>query len=510
MKGRRLFINTIFSTATSLLLRFAGLIFQVFLSRRMGASGIGLFYLILSVSTFAATIAISGVRFATTRIISEEVGRGRVSHIGATVKRCLLYGVTFGFIASVALYFSAGFIGESIIDDARSVFALKILSAGMPFLSAGAVLSGYFVGVCRIGRSAIGAISEEFFKIIISVWLICLVPSGNIEMMCAAVVCGNVAGEILSLIVQILLYLGDRRKHGLRHIETAPRNTTLRIFGIAMPLALSAYARTALSTIQNVLVPKGLRRSGQSAETSLSGYGTIQGMVFPILTFPAVLFSSVSELIVPELTEEQVCGRKGRISNTANFLLNICLIFSVGVMGALLCFSDELGDIIYKSERVGEYIRAFAFLMPIMYMDTVTDGMLRGLGQHMYSMGINIVDSLLSTVLVWLLLPKYAIYGYIFILYASEIFNFYFSLCRLSSIADIRLKVFGVLKTVAAVFGALNLTEAALRFFGGAEDVSRLISGMVLFFSLYAALLFALRVVGKHDLSRMLAVIRSQ
>lgn len=509
MKGRRLLINTVFLTATSLLLRSVGLVFQVFLSNRMGAAGIGLFYLVLSVNGFAATVAISGARFATTRIISEELGRGRFSAVGAAVKRCLGYGVTFGVLASFALYFSSGIIGERIIGDTRTVLALRILSVSLPFLSAGAVLSGYFVGVCRVGSSAIGAVSEQFFKISISVLLLGMAPEGNVEMMCAAVVCGNAAGEILSFFVMLILYVRDRRIHGEKRVSELPERLTGRIFSIAMPLALSAYIRTALSTIQNVLVPKGLHRSGQSAEAALSGYGTIQGMVFPIITFPAVLFSSVSELIVPELTEEQVRGQSSRVSDTANLLLRMCFLFSAGVMGALVCFSDELGEVIYKSARVGEYIRMLSFLMPIMYMDTVTDGMLRGLGQHMYSMGVNIVDSLLSTALLWLLLPKYAIYGYLFILYASEIFNFYLSLRRLAGIADIKLRFSGIIKAMLSVFGAVNITEVLMRLWGGAAGAGMLAIGILLFFAVYCAMLFLLRTVDKGEARRIRTALKN-
>ena len=47
---------------------------------------------------------------------------------------------------------------------------------------------------------------------------------------------------------------------------------------------------------------------------------------------------------------------------------------------------------IYKSGEVGSYIRLLAALMPVMYMDTVTDGMLRGLGQQLHVMRYNIID----------------------------------------------------------------------------------------------------------------------
>ena len=76
MQGRRLLINTAVMTVTHLMLRSVGLAFQIYISKRMGAEGIGLFGLVMSVSAFAATVAISGIRFTTTRLVSEELGRG--------------------------------------------------------------------------------------------------------------------------------------------------------------------------------------------------------------------------------------------------------------------------------------------------------------------------------------------------------------------------------------------------------------------------------------------------
>jgi O-antigen/teichoic acid export membrane protein len=62
-----------------------------------------------------------------------------------------------------------------------------------------------------------------------------------------------------------------------------------------------------------------------------------------------------------------------------------------------------------------------------MYMDGITDGMLRGLGLQVYSMGVNIADSLVSVVMVWILLPKYGASGYIAMIFFTEVFNFILS-----------------------------------------------------------------------------------
>ncbi len=435
MKGRRLLINTALLTATSLLLRGLGLAFQVYLTRRLGTEGTGVLSLIMSVNVFAATLAISGIRFATTRLVSEELGRGRGDNIPRVVRRCVIYGAIFGTLASVLVRFLAPPVA-ALIKDGRMARPIRLLGVSLPFVSAAAALTGYFTGVCRVGKSSVASVTEQLVRMAASVWLLRSVPPGDVEGMCCAVVLGGAAGEIFSFFVIAALYLADSRRY--RGNICRQRGLVGRMLSISMPLAVSAYARTALTTIQNILVPEGLRRSGASSGKALSDYGMVQGMAFPVVTFPQVIFSSLSELLVPELTEEQVRGNDGRIARSANALLKLCFLFSAGVMGALLCFARELGAALFDNAQVGIYIKLLAPLMPVMYMDSVTDGMLRGLGEHLYSMRLNIIDSLLSTLLVWFLLPRYAVYGYIFILYASEVFNFAFSMRRLSGITEIR------------------------------------------------------------------------
>ena len=66
-----------------------------------------------------------------------------------------------------------------------------------------------------------------------------------------------------------------------------------------------------------------------------------------------------------------------------------------------------------------------------MYTDMTVDGCLKGLGQQVWCMGINILDSLLGLLLVWFFLPKYALPAYIAMIYITETFNFVLSLHRL-------------------------------------------------------------------------------
>ena len=179
--------------------------------------------------------------------------------------------------------------------------------------------------------------------------------------------------------------------------------------------------------------------SRSAADRALSGYGSVTGMVFPIVTFPSCLLSALAELSIPELTAAQVQGAEARISRIVSALLRGTLVFSLAVAAVLFLCADTLGSLIYHTDSIGPYIRTFAFLVPIMYMDIVTDGCLKGLGQMMRSMSYNITEAILGVALVIILLPRFALDGYFFVIFFCELFNFTMSITRLRRIAHFRL-----------------------------------------------------------------------
>ncbi|MDR0904776.1 MAG: oligosaccharide flippase family protein [Oscillospiraceae bacterium] len=430
-RTKKMLWNTALLTATALLMRGVGMAFQVWLTRKIGASGIGLFQLIMSVSMLAATFAISGIRFAATRLVSMELGANNESGVAAAMKRCIVYALCFGAAASVALWFGAPLISSKWIGDARTELSLRVLSCSLLPFALTAVLEGYFTAVCRVIKSASVNIIEQFIRIGVIVLALSASANHSLEASCAIIVAGGVVGEITSFFMLLILYLAERRKMKIRRRAADAVGMTRRMFGIALPLAVSAYARTALNTLQHMLVPRGFRKSGASADKALADYGTVHGMALPIIMFPSAVFTSFAELIVPELTDAQVRGEWTKINMLVRKSLTYCLLFSVAMMTLMIGLSDNLGMWIYKSAEIGKFLRILAWLMPVMYLDSVTDGIMRGLGEQVYVMGVNIADSLVSVVLVWFLLPRYGVAGYLFMVAFTEIFNFAASILRL-------------------------------------------------------------------------------
>ncbi len=425
---KKLLQNTAVLTASSIIMRCVGLSYQVWLAGRIGSAGIGLFQLIATVNMFCATLAISGIRFTSTRLCSEELGLGRRGGARRAVESCLAYASVFGTASFALMFFGAEKIGFLWIGDARTVLSLRVLSLSMPLLALSSVFSGYFIASGKVVHAAGIQIAEQLINIGCAVLFLSRVPHGDLEQCCAAIGRSNVIADACSLAMSFGVYLILRPKKALNNEE---HNIGPRMLRIAFPLALSAYARTSLTSIENLLIPRKLRLGGLSAHAALSGYGIITGMVFPIITFPSCLLGAAAELSISELTAAQVRGDMRRVRATVGALLKAALAFSLAVAAFLFVFSTELGIAVYKSLEAGRYIKLFAFLVPIMYMDIVTDGCLKGLGQMMHSMAYNICEAALGVLFVILLVPRYALGGYIFVLFFCECFNFCLSMHRL-------------------------------------------------------------------------------
>ncbi|MBR2832103.1 MAG: polysaccharide biosynthesis protein [Oscillospiraceae bacterium] len=509
-RDRGMFLNTILLTASSFLMRATGMALQVFLSRRIGAAGLGLMQLITSVSTLAATFAVSGIRFAATRLVAEELSRSGRGGVRSAVRRCLIYAACFGLAAAAILFFGARIIGERLVGNGETVLPLRILAFSMPLISTASVFSGYFTAVCRIVKTAAVQLTEQLFQVAAVIAALSLIGSVSAEVSCAVIVACGAGADLLCLFLHYILYRRDR----LRYPGESCRGNglTRRLLGISLPLALSTYARTALSTVQHLLIPRGYQKYGMTEAEALASYGTVSGMVFPIILFPSALFYALADLLVPELTRAQVLGQAARIRRVVSRTLRLCLLFSFCVAAVLFRFSGELGTVVYRSAEVGRYVRLMAPIMPIMYLDSVTDGMLRGLGEHMYTMRVNLIDSAVSLVMVILLLPRFAVYGYLFMVASTEICNFALSIARLIRVSGLRpcLLIHG--KAILCAAGAVELALLLLRTLGLPLEASTLslVLHITLTAALYVPLLTAAGCIPREDADWVKTLIKGR
>ena len=79
---KQFLLNGIILTAVSVTMRLLTVFFNVYMTEKIGAAGVGLFSLVMSVYTFAVTFATSGIYLSATRLVSQQLVRGSGKGVG--------------------------------------------------------------------------------------------------------------------------------------------------------------------------------------------------------------------------------------------------------------------------------------------------------------------------------------------------------------------------------------------------------------------------------------------
>ena len=426
---RKFFLNGILLSIVGLVIKSISLGFNSYISREIGSEGIGLFTLIGTVYAFAVTFATSGISLTVTRLVSEAVGFERENKIKSVLVSSVSYSIIFSAFASVVLFFGAEYFSLHVIMDTRAVVPLKILSFSLVPLALSSVFAGYFIGIKKVPLNAIIQVAAQIFRIIITVFLILKYAKMGVEAGTRAL-CLSITLTEVSVFAVCLVELFFERKQRANQGKKTEKSFDA-VCKMAFPLAVSAYIRSALLTLEHILIPKALRKRGDSTTEALSAYGTLHGMALPMLLYPMSPLTSFSSLLVPEFSESIAKGENKRLCRMASEALNTTLVYATAVSVFIYLFSEEIGYTVYSSYAAGKYIAIMAPVIPIMYLDHVADSMLKGIGEHVYSMWVNISDSLLSVILVCVLIPKIGIMGYAIVIIVMEGYNFLLSVMRL-------------------------------------------------------------------------------
>ena len=440
-RARTFIYNSLLLTLSAVLMRAVGVGYNVYLSNRVGAEVMGLYSLVTNVWGFALTLATSGINLAATRCVA-EAGENQ-SEIKSAMKKCILYSLSFGTTAALLLFTLSKPIAILWLEDLRAIKPLRIMSFSLPAISVSSALSGYFSAVRRVWKSASVQVTEQAIKIFgVAFLLTPLMPLGA-EYACIAIALGGSIAEILSTTVYAIFYAFERKRDAKNIIKYNKKiDLNKKIFSIALPVAFSAYIRSGLTTIEHILIPLGLRESGLDAASALESYGILSGMVLPVVLFPYALIYSFTGLLIPEVSGGIAVGEKRHIEYISSRVWRLTVIFGLCGAGVLGVCSKEFGNVLYSNSEAGRYIFILAPLMPLMYLDTVTDSLLKGMGEQIYTMNVNIADAAISVILVRLLVPHFGIFGYIAVLYIAEIINFAFSAARLIKKCKFEFKIF--------------------------------------------------------------------
>ncbi|MGN0550618.1 MAG: oligosaccharide flippase family protein [Acutalibacteraceae bacterium] len=462
MRKKRFILNAAVLTGTSLAARTMGIFFRVYMSSIIGAQGIGLYQLISSVYMLAATFSTSGISLVVTRLVTEGIAKKNESRQRSVVLACLCMGVLLSLCACAALYLNADFIGGEILGDERTVLSIKILAPGLPFMAVSACFRGYFYAKRTAIKTASEQLIEQIAEIAVFALVVGIMAPMGLEYACAAIAVGTTCAEAVTCLYSFIMY--KLEISGIRGRQRLNKGFLKKAAVIGVPVTLSSCLRTGLITAENVLIPQGLKKYGASAEKSLGDYGLITGMAMPVLAFPSAFLLSFSQLMIPEMSEAAAAVRKNSIHYMTARILRFAFLFSLPTAVIFFFFSDNISVMLYGDSSAGMYMRVLSPTVPLIYMDAVVDGMLKGLNQQLHYLAYNIIDSVLRVALILFLLPHFGIRALVATMFLSSLINCTFSLSRLLKVTELRFEPIGwILKPLAASVLPCIVLDIALK-----------------------------------------------
>lgn len=440
MNKKKFLVNSILLVATALIIRSMGLAFRVYMSNTIGAEGIGLYQLILTVYMFFASVTTAGISLFVTRLVTDYLARGENGIAKRCVTLCLIISVGISTAFGIMMFAFSNELGSVFLGDSRTVLSIKILAPSLPFMAVSACLRGYFLARRSVITTSFEQLLEQLAEIAVFAILVCKLAPMGLEYACCSIVIGTTGAEIISCIYSYILYRISISK--IKGKAKRVPHFLNKFTSIALPVTGSSCLRSGLSAIENSLIPAGLRKNGSNYTNALSTYGTISGMVMPIITFPAIFIMPLSTLIIPEISQAKAQNKENSVRRISERLFRIGLLYSIPVMAIMIFLSNELGTVIYNSSDVGIYIAILAPVIPLMYLDSVVDGILKGLNEQVSYLIFNFIDSVIRVILTYFLLPIMGIKGFIIVIFVSELLNTSLSIWRFLKVVQLRLKIF--------------------------------------------------------------------
>ena len=156
---------------------------------------------------------------------------------------------------------------------------------------------------------------------------------------------------------------------------------------------------------------------------ALEQYGELKGMALPLLTFPFGLLGSLSVLLMPEITQAHILGQTKRLNALLNRMLRLTGYFSALAGTLFWVWGRPLAKLLYQSADAGFYLETLAPAMPLMYLESMVDGAMKGVGEQKAAFRYSVWDSILRIGGVVALLPRFGMKGFLAVILLSSLYT---------------------------------------------------------------------------------------
>ena len=358
-------------TVLSVAERALGFLYRIFLSRALGAEGLGLYQIALSLFGFFLTIGTGGLPITVSRMITKSKAENSFSG----EKHAVSAGVLLSVLLTVPvclLFFFSGKSFSFLFSDDRAFPVFKILLLGLTLSSVYAVFRGYFWGNKEFFLPSVLEVAEESVMVIAGILLLknVLSPENGAIQAAWAVLLSYIFSFTASMVCFFIK--GGRFSN--------PKKMLKPIFNTTMPITSVRASGSLVNSAVAVLLPVMLMRAGASESEALSLFGIVTGMAVPVLFIPSTLIGSLALVLVPELSEDFYRKNFARLQKNIERGLRFSVLLSCAILPFFFAIGADVGKIAFSNATAGEIIQNSCFILLPMSLTMISTSILNALG----------------------------------------------------------------------------------------------------------------------------------
>lgn len=406
-------------TIAGLLSRIIGFFYRIFLSRIIGAEGLGIYQLISPVFSLTFALTVAGFQTAISKFVAEAGASSDQSSSCRPKPSTYLYAglsisLLLSLLSSFFLYRYADILAIHVLSESRCAPLLRILAFTIPFGAVHSCINGYFYGLQKTAVPAISQLLEQIARVG-SVYLICQITISQGKNITAEVaVWGIVIGEVIAVLYCISV---SRFQKSGNHFSLALKHLS----SMALPLTINRVLLNVFHSVETIMIPVQLRAFGYSSGEALSVYGVLTGMAMPMVLFPSVITNSVSVMLLPAISEAQASKDIGYIKKAVKKSCFYCIFLGLGCTIIFLITGRWLGSAVFSNSMAGSFMMVLGWLCPFLYLTTTLGSILNGLGKTTSTFLLNLISSGIRIFFVYFLIPVFGIKAYLWGMLVSQL-----------------------------------------------------------------------------------------
>ena len=408
--------GTLLLTATGLLGQVLGFVYRILLSRLVGAEIMGLYQLVMPVSSVLLSLTAVGLTAAVSSLTSEYRALGNAAAAGQVLRRCLVLLLALLALPALVVVLCSDPISVYLLGDARTRLGLVLLLPCILLTGVENLHKHAFYGAGMIRPPAFTELLEQVVRTLAVLGLLLAFLPQSPERTVGLIVTGMVICEVFSACTLALLHRRCRRGlAGPRGPGVPPRELDRRIARIALPIAATALLGNLMGSVCTVLIPQKLVAGGMEVSEAVSAFGVMFGMSLPMLSLPTAFIAALGLVLVPKLAESTALGRRAEVRRRISKAMLGTSVLMLPAMAFLVVLGPTLGEALFREPSVGDHLPLLSLGVLLSCYQSVLSCSLNGVGRQPAAARNALIAGAVELVLVFFTvgLPGVGLRGYV-------------------------------------------------------------------------------------------------